>query len=264
MQDKATGLIIGRLQPASFIFAGWHLNLQPRNTMSEKLVITTAEGSFDCYVARPDVVGTYPVIIVLQEIFGVNEGIRSIADSYAAKGYIAVAPDLFWRNAPGVQLWEGNEADVAKAFELYKSYDFDHGVRDIAATISAARTLEGASGKVGVTGYCLGGLMTYLSATRTDGDAFAAYYGGGTDQYLEEANDIGAPILYHLAGDDAYIKPDVQEQIKAALADKLDAEVHIYPGCDHAFARPGGSHYDEAAARLANSRTDEFFARTLR
>lgn len=232
--------------------------------MSEKLVISTAEGSFDCYVARPDVTGTYPVIIVLQEIFGVNEGIRSIADGYAAKGFIAVAPDLFWRNAPGVQLWEGNEADVAKAFELYKSYDFDHGVRDIAATISAARTLEGASGKVGVTGYCLGGLMTYLSATRTDGDAFAAYYGGGIDQYLSEANDIGAPILVHLAGADDYIKPDAQEQIKAALADKADAEVHIYPGCDHAFARPGGSHYDKAATQLANSRTDEFFARTLR
>ena len=232
--------------------------------MSEQLTVTTGEGSFECYVARPDVVGTYPVIVVLQEIFGVNQGIRSIADGYAAKGYIAVAPDLFWRNAPGVQLWEGNEADVAKAFELYKSYDFDHGVRDIAATISAARTLEGSNGKVGVTGYCLGGLMTYLSAARTDGDAFAAYYGGGTDNYLHEAKNIGAPILYHLAGADDYIKPDAQEAIKAALLDKNDAEVHVYPGCDHAFARPGGGHYDAAAATLANSRTDEFFARTLR
>ncbi len=232
--------------------------------MSEKLVITTAEGSFDCYVARPDVVGTYPVIIVLQEIFGVNEGIRSIADSYAAKGYIAVAPDLFWRAEPGLSLSEAVESDVAKAFSLYQSYDFDKGVQDIAATISAARTLEGASGKVGVTGYCLGGLMTYLSAARTDGDAFAAYYGGGTDQYLAEARNIGAPIIYHLAGADDYLKPDAQEQIKAALADKQDAEVHIYPGCDHAFARPGGSHHDAAATQLANSRTDEFFARTLR
>lgn len=232
--------------------------------MSEQLTVTTAEGSFDCYVARPDVGGTYPVVIVLQEIFGVNAGIRSIADGYAAKGYIAVAPDLFWRAEPGLQLWEGNEADVAKAFSLYQSYDFDHGVRDIAATISAARTMEGSSGKVGVTGYCLGGLMTYLSAARTDGDAFAAYYGGGTDQYLDEADDIGAPILYHLAGADAYIKPDAQEAIKAALAGKADAEVHVYPGCDHAFARPGGSHHDAAAATLANSRTDEFFARTLR
>ena len=148
--------------------------------MSETLTVTTAERGFDCYVARPDVVGTYPVIIVLQEIFGVNAGIRSIADNYAAKGYIAVAPDLFWREEPGVDLSEANEADVARAFALYKSYDFDHGVQDIAATISAARTMEGSTGKVGVTGYCLGGLMTYLSAARTDGDAFAAYYGGGT------------------------------------------------------------------------------------
>lgn len=232
--------------------------------MTEKLAISTAEGSFDCYVARPDVLGTYPVIVVLQEIFGVNAGMRSIADAYAAKGYIAVVPDLFWRAAPGVQLNEAVESDVAKAFALYQSYDFDHGVRDIAAVISAARTMDGSNGKVGVTGYCLGGLMTYLSAARTDGDAFAAYYGGGTDQYLEEAENIGAPILVHLAGADEYIGPEAQEKIKAALAGKQDAEVHVYAGRDHAFARPNGGHYDEADATLANSRTDEFFARTLR
>jgi len=232
--------------------------------MSETLTVTTAEGSFDCYVARPDVVGTYPVIVIIQEIFGVNAGIRSIADNYAAKGYIAVAPDLFWRAEPHLALSEANEADVAKAFSLYQGYDFDHGVRDIAATISAARTLEGASGKVGVTGYCLGGLMTYLSAARTDADAFAAYYGGGIDNYLSEAKHIGMPLLVHLAGDDEYIKPDAQQAIKTALEGKADAEVHIYPGCDHAFARPGGGHYDHEAATLANSRTDEFFARTLR
>ena len=184
--------------------------------MSETLTVSTAERGFDCYVARPDVVGTYPVIIVLQEIFGVNAGIRSIADNYAAKGYIAVAPDLFWREEPGVDLSEANEADVARAFALYKSYDFDHGVQDIAATISAARTMEGSNGKVGVTGYCLGGLMTYLSAARTDGDAFAAYYGGGTDNYLSEAKNIGAPFLYHLAGADEYIGPEAQEKIKEA------------------------------------------------
>jgi len=232
--------------------------------MSEKLVITTAEGSFDCYVARPDVVGTYPVIIVLQEIFGVNAGIRSIADNYAAKGYIAVAPDLFWRAEPNLALSEAVEGDWAKGFALYQSYDFDKGVQDIAATISAARTMEHSSGKVGVTGYCLGGLMTYLSAARTDGDAFAAYYGGGTDGYLAEAKNIGAPILYHLGGADEYLGPQVQEQIRLALTEKADAEVHVYPGADHAFARPDGNHYDAAAATLANSRTDEFFARTLR
>lgn len=232
--------------------------------MSEQLTVTTGEGSFACYVARPDVGGTYPVIIVLQEIFGVNGGIRSIADNYAAKGYIAIAPDLFWRTDPGIQLSEANEADVAKGFAMYQAYDFDHGVRDIAATISAARTMEGSTGKVGVTGYCLGGLMTYLSAARTDGDAFAAYYGGGTDQYLHEAKHIGAPLLYHLAGADEYIGPDAQAQIKAALEGKADAEVHVYPGREHAFARPGGGHYDHDDATLANSRTDEFFARTLR
>jgi carboxymethylenebutenolidase len=123
--------------------------------------------------------------------------------------------------------------------------------------------MEGASGKVGVTGYCLGGLMTFLSAARTDGDAFAAYYGGGTDRHLHEADNIGAPLLYHLAGADEYINEKAQYGIRSALAGKHNAEVHTYPGCKHAFARPGGQHYDEAAASLANRRTEEFFARTL-
>ena len=201
---------------------------------------------------------------MIQEIFGVNAGIRSIADAYAAKGFIAVCPDLFWRTEAGVFLDESVEGDWDKAFALYKAYDRDKGVDDIALLVKDARGLEGANGKVGVTGYCLGGLMTYLSAARTDGDAFAAYYGGGTDQYLGEADRIRAPLLYHLAGADEFIDAEAQAKIRSALEGKQNVELHIYPGRNHAFARPGGNHYHEGDAQLANSRTEAFFSRTLR
>ncbi len=232
--------------------------------MSETFTVHTPAGNVDCYVARPAAAGPHPVIIVLQEIFGVNAGIRSIADHYASLGYLAVCPDLFWRAEPGLSLSEDKDGDWEKGVKLYQSYNLDWGVQDIAATISAARGMDGASGKVGVTGYCLGGLMTFLSAARTDGDAFAAYYGGGTERYLHEADNIGAPLLYHLAGADEFMDQDARHRIHVALAGKAHAEVHTYPGCHHAFARPGGKHYDAAAASLANSRTEDFFARTLR
>ena len=235
--------------------------------MSGQIQVQTTGGSFACYVARPDTPGQYPtapVIIVIQEIFGVNAGIRSIADAYASKGFIAVCPDLFWRQEPGVFLDESVEGDWEKAFALYKAYDRDQGVDDIALLIAQARAMDGANGKVGVTGYCLGGLMTYLSAARTDGDAFAAYYGGGTDQYLTEADKIRAPLLYHLAGADEFIDQEAQAKIRSALEQEDNVELHIYPGRNHAFARPNGNHYHDADAKLANSRTDAFFERTLR
>lgn len=233
--------------------------------MNDSLTITVADGSFQCYVARPSAaLASAPVVVVMQEIFGVNAGIRSIADDYAAKGYIAVAPDLFWRAEPGLSMSEASPGDWAKGFALYSAYDFDRGVQDVAATIAAARKMDGASGKVGVTGYCLGGLMTYLSAARADADAFVAYYGGSTEKYLAEAGNIKRPLLYHLAEEDEYIGKEAQAAIHAALDANPHAELHDYPGCNHAFARPGGNHYAAGAAALANSRTDAFFNKHLR
>lgn len=230
--------------------------------MQDSLTIQTPDGSFNCYVARP-AAAMAPVVVVIQEIFGVNAGIRSIADDYAAKGYIAVAPDLFWRTEPGLSMSESSEGDWAKGFALYSAYDFDKGVQDIAATVAAARTMAGASGKVGVTGYCLGGLMTFLTAAREDADAFVAYYGGGTEKYVHEGVNIKRPLLYHLAGEDEYIGKDAQAAINAALSTNPNVELHTYPGRNHAFARPGGSHYDAADATLANARTDAFFKQHL-
>ena len=233
--------------------------------MNEETVqVAVDDGAFDCLLARPAAPGPAPAIIVLQEIFGVNPGIRGIAAHYAEAGYLALCPDLFWRSERNLSMSESNPDHAESGFALYKAYDFDKGVDDSAAAIAVARALPGSSGKVGVTGYCLGGLLTFLAAARTDADAYVAYYGGGTERFVDRAAGIRAPLLYHLAGQDEYIGPEAQRAIRAALADVPSATVHGYPGCSHAFARPGGEHYDAASATLANERTDRFFAQTLR
>ena len=227
-----------------------------------KLNVTTPDGSFDAYVAMPTTLPA-PVVVVIQEIFGVNAVMRDIVDDYAKQGYIAVCPDLFWRIEPGIDITDKSEAEWKQAFGYYQSFNVDKGVEDISATMKAARSLEGANGKVGVVGFCLGGLLTFLSATRTDGDAFAAYYGGGMNNYMNEADNIKNPLIVHLAGNDEFIPTEAQDVIKEALGDHDLTELHFYPGRDHAFARKGGAHYDKTDANTANARTAEFFEANL-
>lgn len=215
------------------------------------------DGSFAAYVARAGAQPA-PVVVVLQEIFGVNRDIRATCDELAARGFIAVAPDLFWRDAPGLDLNSWSDADWKRGFELYNSFDLDRGIRDVEAVIAAARGIDGASGRVGVMGFCLGGLMSYLAAARTDVDAAVVYYGGGTDQHLGEADKVAGPLLMHFGKDDEFISRDAQGAIKAALGGKPNVEIHFYPGCSHAFARHTGAHYDAAAAAAANARTYAF------
>lgn len=236
--------------------------------LSEQIRISTPDGEFGAYMARPGwqtAAATAapmipaPVIIVIQEILGVNAGMRQAADEFAEAGFIAICPDLFWRLEPGVELSDDIPADWEKGVALYQRFDLNAGVRDIAAAITAGRSVQGASGKVGVMGFCLGGLVTFLAAARTDMDAAVAYYGGNTDQHLEEAGAITCPLMMHLAGADEYISPAAQQAIKAALAGHPRVEIYDYPGRNHAFARNGGQHYDAADARRANGRTTTFF-----
>jgi carboxymethylenebutenolidase len=231
--------------------------------MSERITIDTPAGSFAAYVARPSA-KTAPAIVVMQEIFGINQDMRETCDRLASQGFIAVCPDLFWRLEPGVELTDGSEAEWKKGFALYQAFDFDAGVTDAIETLKAARALPGCSGKAGITGFCLGGLMTFRTAARNVADAAVAYYGGGTEKYVEEGRNMTTPLLMHLAEEDEYISKAAQATIKAALAGNPNLEIHTYPGCNHAFARNHGAHYDAAAAQLANGRTDAFFAKHLR
>lgn len=232
--------------------------------MDETLTIQAADGAFTALVVRPPSAGPAPVIVVLQEIFGVNDGIRQIAAEYAAQGYIAVCPDLFWRFEPNLSMSEHTEANWKKGFDYYGRYDFDQGVDDILRTVEAARGLEGATGKVGLTGYCLGGLLTFLGAARGAPDVAVVYYPGGVERYVGEADGVTCPMLMHLAGEDEYIGKEAQAVIVPALAGRPNIELHVYPGRNHAFARPGGDHFDQTDADTANGRTRALFSRVLK
>jgi carboxymethylenebutenolidase len=231
--------------------------------MSDSLKIKGRDGTFGGYIARPKTLPA-PAVIVLQELFGVNADIRRHCDELAEQGYLAAAPDLFWRQEPGVDLNVTSEADWQHGLRLYQAYDRDAGVRDIKDTIDAVRSLPECNGKVGLLGYCLGALMVFLTAVRNDGiDAAVWYHGGDTEKYLEEVDGLHAPILMHLAEEDEFISKAAQAEIKAALANKPNTTIYSYPGQNHAFSRHNGAHYNAAAAALANQRTSEFLHQKL-
>ena len=232
--------------------------------MTDHITVQGQGGSFAAYVAMPKATPA-PAVVVLQELFGVNADIRKTCDELAEKGFLAVAPDLFWRQEPGVDLDVRSEADWQHGLRLYGAYDRDAGVGDIAATVDAVRRMPECSGKVAVLGYCLGALMGFLTAVRRHGvDAAVAYHGGDTEKYLGEVDGLRAPLLMHLAEEDEFISKAAQAEIKAALAKKPEATVYSYAGQNHAFSRHNGAHYNAAAAALANGRTSEFLHRQLR
>jgi carboxymethylenebutenolidase len=232
--------------------------------MKDHFTIEGHDGAFAAYIARPKS-SPAPAVIVLQELFGVNADIRKHCDELAEQGFLAVAPDLFWRQEPGVDLNVTSEADWQHGLRLYSAYDRDAGARDIKDTIDAVRKLPECNGKVALLGYCLGALMVFLTAVRCHGvDAAVAYHGGDTEKYLGEVDGLNAPLLMHLAEEDEFISKPAQAEIKAALAKKPNTTVYSYPGQNHAFTRHNGAHYNAAAAELANGRTSEFLHQQLR
>jgi len=226
------------------------------------ITIAGADGKFGAYLAQPTS-NKGPGVVVIQEIFGVNAVMRSVCDGLAEQGYFALAPDLFWRIEPNIQLTDQSEAEWKRAFELYQKFNVDAGVKDIQTSITHLRGVPGAGPKVGAVGYCLGGLLAYLTAARTNVDAAVGYYGVGIETHLAEKDKIKKPLLLHIAAKDQFVTPAAQTQIVDALKDHLQATTHVYPNVDHAFARIGGQHYDKAAAELANARTAEFFRTNL-
>jgi carboxymethylenebutenolidase len=232
--------------------------------MNDHITIEGHAGKFAAYIAEPKILPA-PAVVVLQELFGVNADIRKHCDELAEQGYLALAPDLYWRQEPGVDLNVTSKADWDHGLRLYSAYDRDTGVRDIKDTIEAARGLQECNGKVGLLGYCLGALMVFMTAVRNDGiDAAVWYHGADTEKYLGEVDGLHAPILMHLAEEDEFISKAAQAQIKTALAKKPNATVYSYQGQNHAFSRHNGAHYNAAAAHLANGRTSEFLSRQLR
>jgi carboxymethylenebutenolidase len=193
--------------------------------MKNRISIKGRNGVFGAYIARPKIAPA-PAVVVLHDVFGVNADIRRHCDELAEHGFIAAAPDLFWRQEPDVDLSVTSEPDWQHGLRVYQAYDRNLGVADIKDTVSDVTTLSECSGKAAVLGYCLGGLMAFLTAVRCGVDAAVAYHGGDTEKYLNEVDGLHAPLLMHLGEEDEFIPKAAQAEIKRALANKPNATVY--------------------------------------
>ena len=232
--------------------------------MTNTTTIATLDGAGDFHAYRAAPAGTpKAAIVVIQEIFGVNAGIRRKCDTLAEAGYLAIAPDLFWRLERGIELDPDIKPEFDRALELMGQFDQDKGVADIEATIRAARAELGDSSKVGVVGYCLGGRLAFMTAARTDVDASVGYYGVGIDGLLGEKHAIAHPVLLHVPEEDHFVDKAAQAAMHAGLDDHPKVTIYDYAGEDHGFATEFGERRSDAAAKLADERTAKFFAETL-
>lgn len=216
---------------------------------------------YDGYLALPRA-GKGPGVVIVQEIFGVNAHIRSVAEQYALAGYVALAPDIFWRMERRVELgYEG--ADRDKALALLKAIDVEKTVTDLGAAADTLRALPEATGKIGAVGFCFGGQLAYLMAARGAVDAAVAYYGGGIQNKLDEADKVRVPMLFHYAEHDTSIPQTAIAQVKQRFAARSNAQFHDYPGVGHGFNCSDRSAYDQHASALAHGRTLVFLSSNL-
>jgi len=217
--------------------------------------------TFGGYLALPPA-GHGPGILLIQEIFGVNEHIRSVADQYAGDGYVVLAPDLFWRSEPGVQLSYDSDG-WERAVALMKELDFDLAIDDLQRTADLLRGRDDCNGRVASVGYCMGGVLSYLLAARSGVDAAVCYYPGSIEKRLDQAERIECPTLFHFAEEDDHIDSDAVAAVQEKMAQVAGAQIETYPGVDHGFncwARP---MYNQPAAALAHGRTLVFLASSL-
>ena len=216
-------------------------------------------GTFKAYfTSRPYVsdLPRPPGIVIIQEIFGISPFLREMANRYAAHGFAVLVPDLFWRQDEVLcELPDQSEAATQKAFKLYDEFDVDKAIEDVAASLRWLRENENTSGNAAVVGYCLGGLLAYLSGCMLDVEASIGYYGVGIEKHLENKNMIRKPMMLHLAEEDGFVPKKTQDEIKKVFKDSNLMSIHSYKGADHGFARTGGGNYDRAAAETSDLRT---------
>jgi carboxymethylenebutenolidase len=224
---------------------------------SQWIDVDGPDGRFSGYAALPPS-GRGPGLLLLQEIFGVNEHIRCVADQYALDGFVVLAPDLFWREGHCIALgYEG--ADRERANALKNALEPEQTWRDLEASLHTLRARPEVSGRVGALGYCLGGRLAFNAAASLGIDAAVAYYGGGIQDELALAGQIRCPIQFHYGEQDAHIPPAAVEAVRQAMAD-TDAEVHVYPGAGHGFNCWARASYHPASAALAHGRSLAFLA----
>lgn len=224
--------------------------------------IDTNQGNnFKGYLSLPPT-GSGPGLVLIQEIWGVNAHIRAVADQYAADGFVVLAPDVFWRLKPGVDL-DYDEAGTKQAFGYMQTLDFPKAVEDLTRSVQVLRGLPECKGKVASLGFCMGGLLSYLCAAQAGVDAAVCYYGGGIHTKLDLADQIKIPILFHFAEKDGYIPADAVAAVKAAFKDRKNAMIETYPGVDHGFNCWGRPSYDQKSAAVAHGLSLSFLGKVL-
>jgi len=228
------------------------------------ITITAADnsGRFTAYMVEPREKPA-GVVVVIQEIFGVNQAMRDVAAWVADLGFIAVCPDLFWRIEPGIDITDKSDAEWKRAFELFQAFDQVKGIEDLKSTVATCRTLSGANGKVATMGYCLGGRLAFMMAEQSDADANISYYGVGLDGLLGDLPHVTKPLLVHIADKDAFFPAEGRAAVAAATQGHKHAVSHVYPNADHAFARVNGTHWDGRSATIANGRSAEVLVSAL-
>jgi carboxymethylenebutenolidase len=219
-------------------------------------------GSFAAYVAEPKTKPT-GVVVLIQEIFGVNQAMRDIAAWVADLGFIAVCPDLFWRIEPGINITDKSDAEWKRAFELFQAFDQLKGIEDLKATVAAVRTIQGSNGKVATMGYCLGGRLAFMMAEQSDTDVNISYYGVGLDGLLGDLDKVTRPLVVHIADKDAFFPPEGRAAVVSATRSHKHVATYVYPDADHAFARVNGTHWDGRSATIANGRSAEALVAAL-
>lgn len=223
---------------------------------------TDGSGSFAAYAVEPKAKPA-GVVVLIQEVFGVNQAMRDIAARVADQGFIAVCPDLFWRIEPGIDITDKSDAEWKRAFELFQAFDQGKGIEDLKATVAACRTLDGSNGKVATMGYCLGGRLAVMMAEQSDADANISYYGVGLDGLLGDLHKVTKPLVVHIADKDAFFPPEGRAAVVSAIQGHKHAVTYVYPNADHAFARVNGIHWDGRSATIANGRSAEALVAAL-
>lgn len=228
-------------------------------TTGTDIKIKAGGTEFGAYLASPNKPATAGVIVI-QEIFGVNHHIRAVTDRLAAEGYVAIAPDIFHAQEAGVQLGY-DEAGMNKGIKLMQKLNPPATLADIKACLDYLKNEKGCE-KVGVTGFCMGGMLTYLTAANLPVDAAAAYYGGGIANFLDQAKNIRCPIIFHFGDKDAHIPLSQVDKIKDATKSLKDCDVYVY-SADHGFHCDERGSYDATAAKQAWARTLDLFKKFL-
>ncbi len=231
-------------------------------TTAETRRIPARDGQeFEAHVALPDA-RTGPGILLCHEALGTTDYLRNVADRFAALGYVAVAPDVFWRIERNVELGH-DDAGLTRAGEILGSFDAEAGTRDMVDALAMLRAQPEVSGPVAVVGHCFGGLMSYLTACAGDPTCAVSYYGVGIDAALDRAASLTCPALFHFGTDDAFVPVGTVNQLRDALGAKANVEFETYDGAGHAFENPQAPWYDGDAAARAWDRTTAFLAESL-